>query len=97
MTKRTEKHTEMADKVSVKFLFFAKARELVGTNEDTSFCGKNHTYETLLDEILQLYEALQPIAKNLLLAVNEEYIAASESIQLKDGDNIAIMPPLSGG
>jgi len=50
-----------------------------------------------LDEILQLYEALQPIAKNLLLAVNEEYIAASESIQLKDGDNIAIMPPLSGG
>lgn len=87
----------MTDKVSVKFLFFAKARELVGTNEDVSFCGKNHTSESLLDEILQLYEVLQPISKTLLLAVNEEYIAASESIHLKDGDIIAIMPPLSGG
>lgn len=88
----------MSEKVSVKFLFFAKAREIVGQQEIEGILNnKTYTIETLLDEIINLYVVLQPLAKNLLLAVNEEYIAPSQTVSLKDGDIVAILPPLSGG
>lgn len=88
----------MTDKVTVKLLFFAKAKDLIGKNEAEVFLsGKSYTLKTLLEEIINLYEVLQPLTRSLLLAVNEEYLDPLQIIYLKDGDNIAIMPPLSGG
>ena len=34
---------------------------------------------------------------SLTLALNEEYVPAGEVIDLKDGDTIALIPPISGG
>lgn len=88
----------MTERVSVKLLFFAKARELVGRSEaEANFSKNNFTKKTLLDEITKIYEILQPLVNCLLLAVNEEYVDSSETIHLKDGDIVAVMPPLSGG
>jgi molybdopterin converting factor small subunit len=33
----------------------------------------------------------------LTLALNEEYVQTGEVINLKDGDTIALIPPISGG
>lgn len=88
----------MTDRVSVKLLFFAKARELVGRSEaEVDFSKNNFTKKTLLDEITKIYGMLLPLVNCLLLAVNEEYVDSSETIHLKDGDVVAVMPPLSGG
>jgi len=42
---------------------------------------------------------LQPIQNNMLLALNNEYIDLSEAavIFLHAADEIAVIPPLSGG
>lgn len=88
----------MTDKINIKLLFFAKAREIVGAGEvEFVLSGRNHSVKTLLDEVLFAYPALQPISSSLILAVNEEYISTSETVNLKDKDVVAIMPPLSGG
>jgi molybdopterin converting factor small subunit len=34
---------------------------------------------------------------SLTLALNEEYVPAGEVIDLKNGDTIALIPPISGG
>lgn len=42
---------------------------------------------------------LEPIKNNLLLALNQEYIDLSDKavISLHPADEIAVIPPLSGG
>lgn len=88
----------MTDSVSVKLLFFAKAKELVGKSEaEAKFLRNNFTKKTLLEDIFNIYEVLQPLANCLLLAINEEYVDSSETFYLNEGDTIAVMPPLSGG
>lgn len=83
-------------KVNVKILFFAKARELVGKSESILNLDETILYENLLNIIVETY-SLQDIKKNIILAVNAEYREVSETILLKGGDEIAIIPPISGG
>jgi len=35
--------------------------------------------------------------ESLTLALNEEYVQSGEVIELKNGDTIALIPPISGG
>lgn len=35
--------------------------------------------------------------ENLTLALNEEYVPMGEVLKLKDGDTVALIPPISGG
>jgi len=34
---------------------------------------------------------------SITLALNEEYVPAGEILPLKDGDAVALIPPISGG
>lgn len=83
--------------VLVKVLFFAKARELTCKNEDNIILKNTVSYRDLFEQIVSNY-SLEPIKDNIILAVNEEYCTESDTIvTLKEGDEIAIIPPLSGG
>ena len=44
-----------------------------------------------------LHLSLVQIEKSLLVAVNQEYIGAEQTLQLKGGDEVAVIPPISGG
>ena len=35
--------------------------------------------------------------ESITLALNEEYLPSGEIVQLKDGDTVALIPPISGG
>ncbi len=48
-----------------------------------------------LSQLISKYPALSSFEKSLLLAVNQEYSDAKR--QLRDGDELAIFPPVSGG
>jgi len=85
--------------MKVKVLFFAMTRELVGIREcDLILNNDNETMittVTLMEELCRLYPALLSILDQIVLAVNKAYI--TDAITLKDGDEIALIPPISGG
>lgn len=83
-------------KVNVKILFFAKAKELAGTSETNLSVEESILYEDLLKILVETY-SLDDIKNNIILAVNTEYREATETILLKTGDEIALIPPISGG
>ncbi|XP_067007422.1 molybdopterin synthase sulfur carrier subunit [Anabrus simplex] len=84
-------------KVKAKVVFFAKARELSGFKESEIEVESSITYPQLLDHISKTF-SLNDIKGHVVLAINLEYAENSqEPLNLKDGDEIAVIPPISGG
>jgi len=78
----------------VKVLFFAEAKKIVKKGEvDLDFTGR-----TVLDikkELLEKYPSLETSFNSVVFAVNEKYV--TEDTVLKDGDVLAVIPPVGGG
>jgi len=86
------------DKVSVNLLFFAKLRELTNLNAVEFELPKQTTGEILLNIICEKYKNIEILRNNLIIAINENYCPDSqEIINIKNGDEIALIPPISGG
>jgi molybdopterin converting factor subunit 1 len=87
--------------VEVRVLFFARARELAGVTAATVRVPPNTTPRAALtDVLLPQYPALVPLAPHCALAVNLEYASADPAAPapaLRDGDELAVIPPISGG
>lgn len=47
--------------------------------------------------VLTFILRLDPIKNTIKLALNENYIEWNDELTLKNGDEIAIIPPISGG
>ncbi|NPB05345.1 MAG: MoaD/ThiS family protein [Aquificae bacterium] len=78
--------------MEVKVLYFAQARELVGKEAETiRFTGK--TTEDLRTLLAHKYPALEKVLSVSRFAVNGEYYEG----ELKDGDTVAVIPPVGGG
>ncbi|XP_012256806.1 molybdopterin synthase sulfur carrier subunit-like isoform X6 [Athalia rosae] len=80
----------------VKILFFAKARELTEYTESQILLPAKISYQALLETIVLKF-GLQSIRDIIILSINEEYVAADAILNLADRDEIAVIPPLSGG
>ena len=80
-------------------LYFAQGRELVGRAEETLQLAVSYpSGQALLDHLTRVARpALAPIAANLLLALNEEYVDLVAPLELPPGAVLALIPPLSGG
>lgn len=83
----------------VKILFFAKSRELVGVREKTVTLETHLTAAQLRLNIINLFPCLKVIENNFLIALNEEYLSLDDDVTvvLNSGDELAIIPPISGG
>lgn len=79
----------------VSIVFFAKARELSGLSEAQLRVPAHIAVEELLAIICENF-SLNSIRSSLFLALNEDY-CVDPVVQLKDGDEIAVIPPISGG
>lgn len=82
--------------VSVKLLFFAKARELTGKNEAVVEVHQNIKGSDLLHFLLAKFN-LECIGENVILSLNENYVDLDSNLKLNNADELAIIPPLSGG
>nr|XP_018909116.1 PREDICTED: molybdopterin synthase sulfur carrier subunit [Bemisia tabaci] len=82
--------------VSVRILFFGLAKDLSGEKETQIIVPSSVSRQDLLKDLVSRF-SLQAIESIITLAVNEEYILDAEEINLKNGDQLAIIPPLSGG
>lgn len=87
----------------VKILFFASARELAGIQEVTanipSSVSQHVSLKDVRDYLAKEYPGLAPIIADVTLAVNMEYISREreEGLRINTGDEIALIPPISGG
>lgn len=80
----------------IRLLFFARARELAGVGETEIEVDPQAAAGAVLKRVLQTWPALEEIAGRCVLAVNQEYLE-DMSQTLCEGDEVALLPPVSGG
>lgn len=73
---------------------FGITKEIVGTSKLVYELHEGYKVDSLLGKLYQDYPKLQNL-KSLLVAVNSEY-AENEQV-LNEQDEIALIPPVSGG
>jgi molybdopterin converting factor subunit 1 len=81
--------------VRVRVLFFGAARE-AAADEVLLTVAPSATARAAFEQLLEEYPELQRFRASLLVAVNQEY-ARDLDVVLKDGDELAVFPPVSGG
>ncbi|XP_041004331.1 molybdopterin synthase sulfur carrier subunit [Juglans microcarpa x Juglans regia] len=84
-----------ASSVKTKILFFARARDLTGLTEMPLEVSSGSSVQDCLNDLVARFPSLEEIRGCMVLALNEEY--TTESAILKDRDELAIIPPISGG
>ena len=81
--------------MQVRVLFFGVLRELAGHADESLTLPENATLGDLLNHLQQRTPRLREMMASTAMSVNEEY-ARPEST-LKHGDEVALLPPVSGG
>ena len=79
--------------VSVRL--FARLREIAGQADLSLEVPDGYDAKALWNALAHEYAELAPYGASISCAVNEEY--AKLTTPLKDGDEVAFMPPVSGG
>jgi len=77
--------------MSIKVRYFASLKELVGRSDDTLSTAMSLS-------VKDVWQQLNPdlnIPDTVLAAVNLEYVQLDA--RLKDGDELAFFPPVTGG
>mmetsp|Transcript_4109 Transcript_4109/g.4703 ORF Transcript_4109/g.4703 Transcript_4109/m.4703 type:complete len:83 (+) Transcript_4109:374-622(+) len=82
--------------MKVKVLFFAKARELVETSGIDLELDEGADTTKLTDLLKEKFPKLIEILPRIALSLNQEYLDESGAA-LKEGDEVALIPPISGG
>lgn len=79
-------------KVNVRILFFGELADLTGQKEVNEEHDK--TWPEFMENVILKYPLLKD--KKYKVALNRR-IVNNDSIELKSGDEIAFLPPFSGG
>jgi MoaE-MoaD fusion protein len=81
--------------VKIRVRLFASFREAAGGGTLSWDTPEGSTVSDVVAALREAYPRLGPAAEKALLAVNQEYV--SGDAQLRDGDELALIPPVSGG
>ena len=85
----------MSDAVRVRVLFFGAARDVVENNPMEISLGAPATVASAFRNLIGQFPDLERFGRSLLFAVNQEYATADTT--LKENDELAVFPPVSGG
>jgi len=91
--------------ITIKILFFASAREMAGGTTTTTItlpvspAQPGVKPQAIRDYLGKHYPLLLPIIQEVVLSLNLEYLtrAMEEEVWVKEGDEVALIPPISGG
>lgn len=81
--------------MTVKVLYFAGLRDLFGGGEEVISLAPGSTLQELAELLLLRKPGLRGHLSSLAWGVNFEF--APVHTTLKDGDEVALLPPVSGG
>lgn len=85
----------MSNKVSIRVLFFGAARDVVDANPLDLSLDAPATVGSAFQSLVARFAQLERFGRSLLFAVNQEY--ATPDTLLKENDELAVFPPVSGG
>ena len=81
--------------MKVRLLFFAVLRDIAGTDQRELALSEGTTAQDVWQSLRSQYAKLTDYTQPPMIAVNESY-AAPETV-LRDGDELAFIPPVAGG
>ena len=81
--------------MKVLVLFFASCRDIVGHRECEITVADGTTVTDLIDTIGDDHPKLRALIPSLMVSVNQDYVERTQA--LSDGDEVAFIPPVSGG
>ena len=81
--------------MKAKVRFFARLAELAGTRETEVELGEGLSVAEAFRALCRRFPGLADHAHSLMYAVNAEYVSADHP--LRAGDELALIPPVSGG
>ena len=81
--------------MTVRLLFFAVLRDITGTPERALTLPAGATPRHVWEELRASHAKLAAYTQPPLIAINEEY--ATPDTPLREGDELAFIPPVAGG
>ena len=84
-----------SNEIRVRVLFLGPAKELTGRNEVVLTLPEGASVATAISKLLREFPKLEDRLTHYRFAINSDY--ADENTLLKDGDELALIPPVSGG
>lgn len=79
----------------VNVLYFGTLKDLFARERDTIDLPAGATVDSLLSFLRAQTSKQSDVWRTLAVAVNQEYAAPSTA--LREGDEVALLPPVSGG
>lgn len=81
--------------IKVSVLYFAQVREATGIREEEVILVKDSNVNNLISKIEENHPSILLLKENIQLAVNCNI--GGKNLSLKEGDQIAVFPPVAGG
>jgi molybdopterin synthase catalytic subunit len=81
--------------VRLKVLFFGQLRDIAGTREDHLDLPPGSTIESVFEHYASRFPRIRELGSSVVVARNQQF--AEPSGLVSDGDEIALLPPVSGG
>ena len=81
--------------MTLKVLLFSILKEKIGQDFIELNVTSPLTGEQLLDKLSSEYDSIRSFRSVIRIAVNESYV--DELIELENGDEVALITPVSGG
>lgn len=81
--------------MKIRVRLFASFREATGSGTLAWEAPTGATVSEVVAALRAEYPRLGPASEKALLAVNQEYVGGE--YRLQDGDELALIPPVSGG
>jgi molybdopterin converting factor subunit 1 len=79
----------------VKVLLFGQLKDIIGRQEESLEVDSGARLSSVLDHYSVRYPQFQGLTKSIACSINQEY-AQGEAL-LKEGDEVGLLPPVSGG
>ncbi len=81
--------------MAIRVLFFATVAELTGRREMEFESAGQPDAGSVFNHIIRQFPSLESRRDSIIIAVNSEF--ARPDTPVRDGDEIALFPPVSGG
>ena len=79
----------------IRVLFFGVLRDVVGVREDSLEVPSGGRLESVFEHYAARFPRIREMSSSVVLALNQQFTAASAP--LAEGDEVAFLPPVSGG
>ena len=79
----------------VKVLFFGQLKDITGRSEDSVELPSGASLESIFDRYATEYPRMRDLRSSIVIARNHQF--ANPSTLIAEGDEVAFLPPVSGG